>query len=535
MVEADNGAEAQSIAVRVSSVRAFRPQTIAAGRADRALPADGENGALWFMLSVARFIGWSASLRVLSGVLAMWACAVWGTSPAVGGQPLSAGARPNILFLMIDDLRPEFGHLPGGLAITPNLDALAARSLRFERAYCQVPVCGASRASLMTGLYPTARRFLSFATRADRDAPTAATLPEVLRSGGYTTVSLGKVFHHADDAAERSWSLPPWTPSTDPLTDMLDPESARWHSERGRGPLLEAADVPDDAYWDGQLAARARAELARLSSEGTPFFLACGFFRPHLPFYAPKRYWDLYDRATLPLAANRFVPRDAPAGLRGSAEYRAYHYMGLMENSEAWHRAMRHGYLASLSYVDRLVGTLIDELDRLGRRHDTLVVLVSDHGWHLGEHNFWGKHNTMRGALRVPLWWSHPRVAPGVDGGLVELVDLFPTLARWAGVEPPAGLPGRVLIDPETGARGAARDQVYTRFERADAVLTETMLYARFAAPEPGEMLFDWVADPESNLNVARHPYYAGPLAEMRARLEAMLAATGASPSGLEP
>jgi iduronate 2-sulfatase len=444
------------------------------------------------------------------------------------GEAPEPSDRPNVLLLMVDDLRPEIGAEGVGRVHTPRLDDLAQRSRRFTSAYCQVPVCGASRASLMTGLYPTSERFRHFNSRADREAPGAITLPQHLRASGYITLSLGKILHHAADTQERSWTEPPWQPPGDPLTDMQLEESRQWRSERGRGPLFEAAPVDDGVYWDGRLAQRAREELARLRARDEPFFLACGFFRPHLPFYAPRRYWDLFDREKLPIATNRFRPIDAPAALTFSGEFHAYHSQGLEPGTEAWHRAMVHGYLASVSYVDALIGTVLDELDRLGLRENTLVVLTSDHGWFLGEHDLWCKHATLREALRVPLWLSHPRIAPGVDDRWTELVDLFPTLVEWAGAPPLVRLPGHILVRRDGRAGAFERDHIYARYAEGDAVLMHDYSYTRYSGMEPGEMLFDRRADPAENINVARHPAYADALEMMRSRLDATLGAIAA-------
>ena len=278
--------------------------------------------------------------------------------------------------------------------------------------YCQVPVCGASRASLMTGILPTARRFRSYKTRADQDVPNATSLPQTLKDAGYTTISNGKIFHHRGDCDERSWSEPAWRPEIDHLHSH-DPETARRLSKRKRGRIYESPDVPDDAYLDGHVAQKTIHDLRRLKQAGKPFFLACGFIRPHMPFYAPKKYWDLYERDKIEIADNRYRPKGAPKELRGSGEYASYHRADFKVNSDAWHRMMRHGYLACTSYVDKLTGDILAELERLGLADNTIVVIWGDHGWHLGEHNFWGKHNTMHLSTRVPLIVK----VPGKEGG----------------------------------------------------------------------------------------------------------------------
>ena len=198
--------------------------------------------------------------------------------------------KPNILFIAVDDLRPELGCYDHTWIQSPNIDKLAAGGVVYNRAYCQVPVCGASRASLLTGLRPTPKRFLDYKTYVDIDAPGAITLPEEFKKNGYHCISNGKVFHHNEDAAERSWSEPPWRPKMDNLT-FLNPESSTMiGGERNRGPVFESADVQDNAYPDGQIADKTIEDLKRMKKAGKPFFLACGFQKPHIPFYAPKKY-----------------------------------------------------------------------------------------------------------------------------------------------------------------------------------------------------------------------------------------------------
>lgn len=226
---------------------------------------------------------------------------------------VAAAAAPdkqklNVLFIMIDDLRPELGCYGSDIAITPNLDQLASEGLLFERAYCNFAVCGASRASMLSGMYPLPRkRFTSYKTYLEKDAPGVPTLPQLFKDAGYTTISNGKVFHHTSDTEQRSWSEPAWKPKggKERGINAQLPETNVKRSERGRGYIVERADVPDNAYGDGKLAEKVIADLRRLKDTGEPFFLTCGFVRPHLPFYAPSKYWDLYDAETIPLADNR--------------------------------------------------------------------------------------------------------------------------------------------------------------------------------------------------------------------------------------
>ena len=420
----------------------------------------------------------------------------------------SVWAKPNVLFIAIDDLRPELGCFGGKEVRSPHIDKLAAGGMFFTRAYCQVPVCGASRASLMTGLRPTKKRFLTFDTYAEKDAPGAMTLPEEFKRNGYHCLSNGKVFHHKDDTAKRSWSEAPWKPSLGGAS-FLDPKSKSMIGGRKkRGPVWESPEVVDNAYPDGQIADKTIADLKRMKKSGKPFFLACGFQKPHLPFYAPKKYWDLYDRASLELADNRERPKDAPSALRGSGEIHNYHDRGIKYNSEEWHRACLHGYYACVSYVDSQIGKIMKTLDDLDLRENTIVVLWGDHGWHLGEHNFWGKHNLMHLSTRSPLIVS----APGFKSGqtcdrLVEFVDLYPTLMDLSALKSVnQGLEGTSFKPLLENPRLPWKKAVFTQFKSALGVVTDRYNYAEF---DDGQtMLFDLRTDPDENVNLVASPKY---------------------------
>lgn len=413
--------------------------------------------------------------------------------------------KPNVLFIAIDDLRPELGCYGDTQVKSPNIDKLAAEGVLFNRAYCQVPVCGASRASLMTGILPTQKRFVNYLARADKDAPAAPTLPQIFKGAGYTTISNGKIFHHRGDCQARSWSEPAWYPKTAGFASSFDPATTDKLSKRKRGRIYEYPDVPDHAYVDGKIAEKTIKDLQRLKEGGTPFFLACGFVRPHMPFYAPKKYWDLYEREKVEIADNRYRPKNAPGALRGSGEFKSYHLGDFEVNSVAWHRMMRHGYFACVSYVDQLVGNVLGELERLGLADNTIVVIWGDHGWNLGEHDFWGKHNTMHHSLRVPLIVKVPgKTSGGRSQALVETLDIFPTLCTLAGLSVPVSAQGRdfsLLLDDPTKP---FRDVAYSRFVRGDAVVTERYVYTSYAGG--GQMLYDHKNDPAENNNVAGNP-----------------------------
>jgi len=467
-------------------------------------------------------------------------CSLAFTAPLLGGC-LSSQApgtqdaskkTPNILFIAVDDLRTELGCYGRQQVKSPHIDRLASEGVVFSRTYCQVPVCGASRASLMTGIRPDhgAGRFTHAGTRADRDVPAAINLAKHFRNHGYETVSNGKIFHYVQDSAD-SWTQPPFRVydyDTDGHGDWgahffdqiwLDPQSRKHISAKGRGPWYEAADVPDDAYEDGKTAAKTIGDLRRLAQQDRPFFLACGFSRPHLPFNAPKKYFDLYDENKIELAGNRFKIAGKPPECTNSAEIRAYSQIDGWPADETFHRKARRAYYACVSYVDSLVGSILNELKTLGLDENTVILLWGDHGWHLGEHNFWGKHNTLNNALQVPLIVRVPGQKPALKtNALVEFVDIYPTLCELANLPHPSHpLDGQsflpLLSDPDRPWKKA----VYSEWTTGRAVKTDRYLYTEWKSGS--RMLFDHVLDPDENTNVASDPQYRTVIEDHRALL----------------
>lgn len=433
-------------------------------------------------------------------------------------QANKAQKPPNVLFIAVDDLRTELGCYGAPQVKTPNIDQLAKTGVQFNRAYCNVPVCGASRSSLLTGILPTAERFRYYYSSAEEDAPNAPTLPQVFKEVGYTTLSNGKVFHGSQDCNERSWSKPAWKTKMKSI-EFLNPETGKMLSYKGRGFIVEAEDVADNEYLDGKTAEKTIEDLKQLKDSDKPFFLACGFVRPHLPFYAPKKYFDLYDRDKIELADNRYRPQYAPEALKGSEEFCYYSHNDLDIESDYFHRLMRHGYYASVSYVDKLIGDLLQTLDELGMAENTIVVLWGDHGWNLGEHNFWGKHNTVHNCLQIPLIFKVPNGPVGEQSeSLIESVDIYPTLCKLAGIDVPKDLHGKEFTAVLKKPTKTIRKYAYSRFESADAVVSDRYAYTVYE--EGGEMLFDHDLDPDENINVAQKAEYADILKEMQKYLE---------------
>jgi arylsulfatase A-like enzyme len=428
--------------------------------------------------------------------------------------------RKNVLFLAVDDLRPQLGCYGHGQMISPNIDALATQGMRFRRAYCQVPVCGASRASLLTGLRPTPKRFLSYKAKKDRDAPDAVSLPKHFKDNGYVTLSRNKVYHSRGDDLE-AWSQEPWR-----IRDWrvyLTPEGKRISQRRRRraGPAWEGADVDDNAYPDGKCADRLIEDLRSLAKGDKPFFLAGGFVKPHLPFNCPKKYWDMYKRDEIDLADNPFRPKGAPdVALHNWGELRAYAGIpgrGRLDDETA--RALIHGYYACVSYVDAQVGRVLDELDRQGLAENTVVVLWGDHGWQLGEHGMWCKHCNFETSLHSPLIVRAPGYRAGLQSNaLVEFVDIYPSLCELAGLETPDSLEGQsfepLLRDPRRKWKPAA----FSRYKGGDSVKTDRFRYTEWRNQRGdlyARMMYDHEKDPNENVNIVDAPEYADEVKRM--------------------
>lgn len=401
-------------------------------------------------------------------------------------------ARPNVLFIMADDLRCDLGCY-GSAARTPNLDALAARGVRFDRAYCQQAVCNPSRSSMLTGRRPDTLHLWSNGIHFRDRNPDVVTLPQVFLRNGYETRGVGKIFHnwHTKEKGDRrSWSADEFLhyanhgDDAPQVTGKL-PANAALDIGRlyGKVPVCERRDVPDEAYYDGRVAAEAVRVLGEVKDK--PFFLAVGFWKPHAPFNAPKRYWDLYDATKLP----EYDPA-RPAGGPDVALHDSREVLGIAPNrvspTAAQAAEMRHGYLANISYTDAQVGKVLKALSDHGLAGRTIVVFLSDHGYHVGEHTLWGKTSCYEYDARVPLIVAAPNMttAGRTARGLVELVDVFPTVAGLARLDVPPGLDGvsfaPLLADPARAGKAAAFTQ-HPRpayFDRTPTGTPEAMGYS---------------------------------------------------------
>ena len=428
--------------------------------------------------------------------------------------------RPNILFIAVDDLRPELNFYGEGHIQSPNLDRLASQSLIFDRAYCNVPVCGASRASLLTGARPTRHRYLDFKTLKDADYPEAESLPMRFKNNGYTTVSNGKVYHHSKDDS-LAWDEQ-WQPSSNFMYATEELQQIRANSYRGMP--MEKADVPDSAYQDGKLALKAIRDLRRLKEGKAPFFMAVGFYKPHLPFAAPKKYWDTYRQEDIELPENYRQPETTPR--------KAYHNFGELRNyetipkegdlPEAQAKELIHGYYACVSYTDAQIGLVLDELERLGLAENTIVVLWGDHGWNLGDHKLWCKHANFNSSLRVPMLVKVPGKTNGQHTHFItETIDLYPSLCELAGIDKPAHLEGESFVSlMETGKR--EKDHAVVKYHDGVTLITDSFQYTEWTDDRGiayERMLFDQASDPMQLDNLAEKEGYQTKVAELSREL----------------
>lgn len=402
------------------------------------------------------------------------------------------GAKPNVLLIVSDDLQAELG-LYGSVARTPNIDALAGRGVAFTRAYCQQAVCNPSRSSFLTGRRPDTLRLWSNGIHFREKNPDVVTLPQYFLANGYETRCVGKIFHNwhtREKGDRRSWSAPEFlhyanhgedTPMVEgPLSANTAAGIGRMY---GKVPVCECRDVPDEAYYDGRVASEAAKVLAGRREK--PLFLAVGFWKPHAPFNAPKKYWDMYDRTAIP------HPRqDRPAGAPAVAFHDGREVLGIppnrVEPNASQVAEMRHGYLANITFMDAQVGKVLAALDKSGMRENTLVVFMSDHGYHTGELGLWAKTSCFERDSRVPFVVAGPGIRrPGrMEKGIMELVDLFPTLNELCGLRPAPGLEGSSKAGVVLGEKQGIAAPAFTQhprpayFDRTGSGQPEAMGYS---------------------------------------------------------
>jgi len=424
--------------------------------------------------------------------------------------------KPNVLFIAVDDLRPELGCYGESQIMSPNIDKLAESGLMFTRAYCNIPVCGATRASLMSGIRPNRTRFLNFDCWQDKDVPGIVSLPMHFKNNGYYTASLGKVYHHITDG-QGSWSETPWFPQGDwkgwQAYIMPESQTQIQRAKNGQGingPSFESPDAPDHIYPDGMIAEEAIRHLRDFNKSNQPFFLAVGFLKPHLPFNAPKKYWDLYDFDKIELPVYMKKPKDAPDEcMHNFGELRNYTDVpdeGPLE--EEFMRKLIHGYYACVSYTDAQIGKVLNELETLGMTENTIVILWGDHGWHLGEHGLWCKHCNFEKVLHTPVILRAPGKLKNIKtDALIEYVDIYPTLCELAGLKKPFHLQGKSFAPLTVNPELEWKKEVYSRWIRGETIVTQTHTYTEWLNDVSNEvtarMLYDLNDDPEETINIS--------------------------------
>lgn len=483
--------------------------------------------------------------------------------------------KPNVLFISIDDLGPNLGAYDNPYIVSPNLDEFASHGMTFRRTYCQAAVCAPSRASLMSGLRPDSTRVWHLGDKFRKLHPNMVTMPMHFKSNGYHTVCIGKIFHnYMPDSV--SWDEPDLRPlqylrpewlKRDGETFYINEETQRKQEIRrnelvkkrpnyyadgwNNGPAWEWEDVHDSMYFDGAQTELARRTLTRLSKQEEPFYMALGYFRPHLPFAVPKKYWDLYNRDSLPLASNPFVPEQSPVmtmnsmyELRGYDGFKHIKHPTEFTMNEDTARTLKHGYYASVSYVDAQFGKIIQHLKDLDIYDNTIIIIWGDHGWKLGEHNGWCKQSNYNIDIHVPMIICSPKQAnPGKQTfEITELIDMFPSLCDLAEIDQPDYLQGESFVplieNPEREWKKAA----FSQFHRRPKVTPDGKRYMGYSiqtkeyhyvewyywdniAGERGDYvtaeLYDNSDDPDENKNIAYLDENKGIVTDLSTKLKA--------------
>ncbi len=469
---------------------------------------------------------------------------------------------PNILFIAVDDMKPTLGCYGDEIANSPNIDRLAAKGAVFMNNHCQQAVCGPSRASLLTGMYPDENQVWGFYSIRERN-PNIVTLPQYFKNMGYTTVNISKIFDQrtVDDYWDSiSWSKPAFPLSEEALIPYFNEETGpvttyfyqspivkekfgklkKEAEEKGLHPIrytqsfikpaTECLEMPDDAYKDGVFAKKAMMDLEELSKEEKPFFLAVGFERPHLPWTAPKKYWDLYERDSFDLAEYReFAKNDSTWFYTTSNELRSYTdeygnkvFAPLEEHVELnvdLQKKLIHGYYAAVSYIDAQIGKMMNKLEDLGIAENTIVIVWGDHGYHLGDHRIWGKSTNFEQATHSPLIISVPRTKPVKIENPTGFIDIYPTLCDLAGLEVPEYLSGSSLKELINNRGTFGHNYAYSQFTRDEKMgyairndryrYIEWMEEGRHVNPDAdysaaiAKQLFDYKYDPLETVNIA--------------------------------
>lgn len=482
-------------------------------------------------------------LILLSGIISLTSCSTSQNSGDI--------SKPNILFIAVDDLRPELGCYGNEQIKSPEIDKLATEGLVFNRTYCQQPICMASRASLMSGLRPDTLQIYNCESL-EKDAPGILTLDQHFENNGYRIWASGKIYHHGIDYDVQLGSDYIKAQTEEQGRGYLAQESLKiveeydnWYQENrktaggGRGPAYESPDVADNAYHDGKMTDMAIEQLANFKSGDEPFFMAVGYKKPHLPFNAPKKYWDLYDVNEIEMADNMFMPENASRFFEYNfGELRNYAEIpkGDLPFSDTLSRNLKHGYYACVSYIDAQIGRLLEGLKAYGLDENTIVILWGDHGWKLGEHGMWCKHTQFELDNHVPMLLKVPgqKSAGSKTEALVEFVDIYPSLCELAGIEIPGHVQGLsfapLVENPDIKWKEGALS--YWPLGRSNpeklimgySVQTHRYRYTEWIKKSSGELmardLFDHQTDPDENENISGFPVHEELMTELSALLD---------------
>jgi len=505
-------------------------------------------------------------------------------------------AKPNVLFIAVDDLKPVLGCYGDKIIKTPNIDRLAKMGTVFLNNYCQQAVCGPTRASLLTGMRPDVTKIRDLHTKMRDMNPNIVTIPEYFISQGYTTSGIGKIFHPScvDKKFDpQSWSIPFLVAKesdysiglpvqkhyqSPELKALNSKESVSSAEEKGkkkakkedddeeeaRGPAFECLDLPDDAYDDGVSTKLAVKQIEKLNAAKKPFFMAVGFRKPHLPFVAPKKYWDLYNREDMPIAefqehaanSKNFPYQNSGelssySGVKEYAKYsdKSVNKFGLETEKQ---KELVHAYYAAVSYTDAQVGILLNTLEKLGTLNNTIIVLWGDHGWHLGDHDMWGKHTNYEQATKAPLIIAAPGLQAGQTKSMTEFVDVFPTLCELSGGKVPTYLDGKSLVpvmkNNKASVKEYAMSQYPRKMDKADinkvedgkgklmgySMRTEQYRYTVWLKNFTSDQvysadkvytreLYDYVKDPLEKVNVSDDKKYASIASDLDKKMVAYL------------
>ena len=438
--------------------------------------------------------------------------------------------KPNVLLLYMDDLRPELNSYGATHIHSPNIDKLAKKGVQFNQAYANIAVCGASRASMLTGIYPGRNYFIDHKTRTDVEKKDIVSLPKHLKNNGYTTISNGKIYHFLDDKWE-DWDEV-WRPyafegpsEIKPIDwweslwkDYQTKENKDLEKLTGKGPAFEIANVRDSVLIDGLLANKVIRDIKRIKNESSPFFLTAGFISNHLPFIAPKKFWDMYDYESIELPSNDQPATNSPAISISNNGELISGYLGIPKKgdlSEGLSKKLKHGYYATVSYVDHLVGEIINTLEQEKLLKNTIIIFVSDHGFNLKEHSQWGKYTSHRISGRVPLIIYDPTNTSTTNtNSLVELVDIYPTVLELLGLQSPDHLlEGKSLVKILKNPMHENKSHVFMKNAKGYTIKTADYSYTEYLQLKDnrqsiGNMLFDHKNDTNETINLSEDVRY---------------------------